>query len=626
RPEGRILSYRESVGHHVVGALANLESTARHAPEMLADLRAARVLAHDPQGPYAHRTFALLPTANHSRLREWVELLHLHGLEVHRSTRDLVIPAATDGLGRDLKDVLLPAGTILVPNRQPLGHLAAAILEFDPRLSPAVLEDERREILRTGGSRMYDATSWSLCHLTGLPALTLHTDLPEATEPLLRPTPAPGLVRGADHPVAWIFDGADDLATAAAARLLERGVQVRAANKPFTFDGHPFERGSAVVVALDNRTFPGDLATTVAHTAAELGLDALAVASGLGAGDLPDLGGSHFVRLEPPRIGIAGRDTANSTDFGSLWHAIDHQLGIRNSPLERLNAGDLHRYNVLILPDGTADEVASDALANWIRQGGTLIAVGSATRPFLSESNQLSHVRDLPDALGKLPEYELAILREWEARHIPPLDTNAIWSHQPSFPVAYPWPGSDGAHPEEKELKRRDTWQRPFMPAGTILATRIDTNHWLTAGTLEPLPVMADRGPVLMVAEGAQAPIRFGLLTPTPTNSSAVVPPSSQPANAASEAEKKKEFLRPGWAMLPTNTVMHLRMGGLLWPEASQRLAHAAWVTCESVGRGQIILFASPPTFRGGAKGTQRILLNAVVLGPGMGATHTLRP
>ncbi|MCC6232818.1 MAG: hypothetical protein IT580_09255, partial [Verrucomicrobiales bacterium] len=42
RPEGRILSYRESVGHHVVGALANLESTARHAPEMLADLRAAR--------------------------------------------------------------------------------------------------------------------------------------------------------------------------------------------------------------------------------------------------------------------------------------------------------------------------------------------------------------------------------------------------------------------------------------------------------------------------------------------------------------------------------------------------------------------------------------------------------
>ena len=63
-----------------------------------------------------------------------------------------------------------------------------------------------------------------------------------------------------------------------------------------------------------------------------------------------------------------------------------------------------------------------------------------------------------------------------------------------------------------------------------------------------------------------------------------------------------------------------MRMSGLLWPEAAQRIANSAYLTHEKAGSGQIILFSGQPNFRGAARGTNRLLLNAVVYGAGLGS------
>ncbi len=681
RPEGRILSYGESVQHHVIGSLANLRTARAHARDLLRELRANRLRALDPAGPYAHRTFAVLPNTNASRLRVLTELLQLHGLELYRAARPFTAAAATNHLGQLVTAPNLPAGTLLIPNRQPLGHLVAAALEFDPRLSDQALREERRDLLRTGRSRLYDTTAWNLTMFFGLDALALAGDLPPGAEPYREPEPAPAPAAAPAQPVAYVFDGADDLSVPAAARLLERGVQVRVADKDFVLDQTPFARGSVVVTRLDNRTFAGDLAATVDRTANELGLGAVAVTSGLGAGDLPDLGGRHFRRLEPPRIGLLGRGRFDFTDFGSLWHTLDQRLGIRHSTLEDGAALDLARYNVLILPHAWSGTnlLSRDALKEWVRGGGTLIAIGSSVGPYIAEAAAFSKVRRLPDVLGRLAEYELAILREWLARdlrahHVPP---EQLWTHQPTPGLRYPWQAAGGAHPEEKELKRRDAWQDLFMPQGALLAGRVDTNHWLTFGCPEPIPLLADRRSVLMAAGDVEAPIRYGYLVATnaPTNSpsggaqasvpevqasgsvvqasgsvvqasgsevqASGLPSSGQqvaanstgtseisgPAGAPAGASKDKpEPPRIGWAATPPGTTLYLRMSGLLWPEAAHRIAHTAWVTRESYGRGQIILFATPPTFRGSIRATMRVFLNAAVYGPGLGANHPLRP
>ena len=83
-------------------------------------------------------------------------------------------------------------------------------------------------------------------------------------------------------------------------------------------------------------------------------------------------------------------------------------------------------------------------------------------------------------------------------------------------------------------------------------------------------------------------------------------------------------------SMHPTETPVRLvdedglRLGGLLWPEARQRLANSSFATVERHGKGQLILFASNPTHRGWYPGMERLFLNAVLLGPGMGTDQGL--
>ena len=107
------------------------------------------------------------------------------------------------------------------------------------------------------------------------------------------------------------------------------------------------------------------------------------------------------------------------------------------------------------------------------------------------------------------------------------------------------------------------------------------------------------------------------------TNASTASGSSDKPD---ADKKEKKEPPRVGWSALPPGTEMHLRMSGLLWPEATHRLANSAYVTREPLGRGQIILFANRPTFRAATLGPARVMLNAMIYGPGYGAAQPIRP
>jgi hypothetical protein len=387
-----------------------------------------------------------------------------------------------------------------------------------------------------------------------------------------------------------------------------------------------------VITRLDNRSFAGDLGQTIDATTRELGVRAVAISTGLGEGDLPDLGGEHFQRLEPPRIALLSRGGMNIYDLGEIWFFLDHELGIRHSRVTVEGEQDLSRYNVVIMPErgGPLPGSWTNRLKDWVRAGGTLIAMGNSAAQLGDEKLDFSKVRALPEVLTKLGDYELSVFREWLARDgdLPP--ANAVWSHKAVPGLKYPWQTVDGGHAEEKELKKRDAWLKLFMPQGALVATRVDTKHWLTFGCDEPLPVLAFRDPVLMAAEGVEVPIRLGYLTKTeskPADAAQSNPSDRSDQSESSDPKKdKKEPPRVGWSALPPGTEMHLRMSGLLWPEATHRLANSAYVTRESYGRGQIILFATGPTFRAATLGPTRVMLNAMIYGPGFGAAQPIKP
>jgi hypothetical protein len=417
------------------------------------------------------------------------------------------------------------------------------------------------------------------------------------------------------------------------------------ADKPFQFDGHDFARGSVLITRKDNTQFSGDLVATLREVCKEAKSAAIGVGTGMGPGDLPDLGGEHFVLLQPPRIAILGREPITAYSFGESWYVIDHMLGLRASYIDAhgLGGSDLRRYNVLVIPDGAGPVLKEhmEDLKAWATAGGTIVTVGSSCGAFAKEKDGLGSTRLLPDVLTKLDAYRQAVVREWEGRTTEP-DPVKVWSATPPAELTYPWMiGESGGGGDDKggddEAKRRDAWRAVFMPAGTVLAGRVDDRSWLTAGCGEYVPLVYFGDTVLMPPPGVQAPVRLGVFsgascsiadepeeeapTPKPEAKDSDKPNADKPG-----AEKEEKKQPAGWTIAPSGYELRLRMSGLLWPEAANRLANSAYVTRESIGAGQLILFAASPTYRAAALGTTRIFSNAVVCGPGMGASQPIKP
>jgi hypothetical protein len=606
QPNGSILSYREAVAHQAVSSLANLGSLQKNLRAILADYAAERAKVVAADGPYAKKSFAILPNANAGRAQRFLDLMALQGIEVQRLAKASKV-TATDHMGRQAS-VDLPAGTLVINNRQPEARLIASFLDFDPRMPRKVLEKERREILKKDDSTMYDWTAWNLTMLFGLPSYMVGAEL--AGEALTSTAPAAAATDGA---LMLALPGADDRTVFAAARLMERGLVLRALDEDTTLDGKAMARGSIVAMKRDNTA---GFDQTFAEVAAELGLPVTAVRAGLGAGDLADIGGEHFDLLSAPRIAVLGRGATNSQDYGNLHYLLDQRVGIRHTLLDETQwfGNDLRRYNVLVVPDRNAPlpENIARAIKPWVEQGGTLIAIGRAAGQLSKEKAELTAVRSLPDVLDKLEPFQVSVWREWSAEQL--ADDATIWSRSPQNGATVPWGKGKAEKVDKDEAARRDAWQAMFMPQGAILAARVDTEHWLTWGSPSVLPVLYGNSPVLLNAEPSQAPVRLGVYAPATA------------AAADKGDDKDKSARRAGWAPLPEGQDLKLRMSGLLWPEAAQRLASASYLTREGVGRGQVILFAAPPSQRAGTEGTIRLLSNALVLGPGLGAQAPVIP
>jgi hypothetical protein len=60
-----------------------------------------------------------------------------------------------------------------------------------------------------------------------------------------------------------------------------------------------------------------------------------------------------------------------------------------------------------------------------------------------------------------------------------------------------------------------------------------------------------------------------------------------------------------------------LVLSGIVWDEGRPQLASKAFLIHEPVGSGQIVAFAEDPNYRAYAEATQLLFMNAVLLGSG---------
>ena len=596
RPEGTIQSYKESVHHQFVSSLANLNTLRKHSKSMYKDYWSARKYNISKNSKYANQTFVILPTQNFDRINTLVEKLEAQNIEIYKNNKDLAVKNVLKQSGDIYEDFLIPKGSLIIPNRQPEAPLISAMLEFDADIDKDVLIEERQKNLRDGSSIMYDTTAFNFSMMYGLSAITVPENI---NTNLDRWTPSPTNIDIKETAVMWVTNGIDDRSVAFAARLMEKGIEVRVIDKETTLSNKFISRGSVVVLAMDNPNY-GNLTSDINLIASDLDISINSMDSGFGDEDLPDWGGRHFRLLERPQIAILGQADYSSYDVGVSWWSLDHHLGVRHSLINGsfTSYADLRRYNTLIMPSGYPDMNQDEIkiLSDWIEQGGTLIAHNSSSGLIASEGG-IGNVKLIQETFEESHSYNLKLMREIYSLS-DEINIDAVENNRVNVSNIYPWEANENVLSSE-DLERRDEWQSLFMPSGAMVAGRIDEEHWLTFGTNKTIPVLYSDYPVLMTNDRAEVAVRIGeIVDNEDIDLSTVI----------------------NWSSLPKGKELNVRMSGLVWPEASQRISNSAYLTRERIGKGQVILFSGEPNFRGAALGTNRLWLNAVVYGAGLGS------
>jgi hypothetical protein len=588
RRSGIVRSYRQSVHGHAVASVANLMTLANHREEILRDYAEARQDAID----VGRDAFVIIPGRHPDRERELIVTMMRQGIEVHRSD-EAFTARAHDTLARR-RPLDVPAGAYVIWAAQPQGRLLRELLDLDPRVDDETLQKEREDLEREEGSRLYDVTAWDLAHAYGVEGGWIRA--PKRPTTALTQLPSPPTLTAPDpNAVAWAVDARDDASLRFAAAAMRNGIAVHVARKPLRFAGQALPRGSLIIRRQENTA---DVAERIALAARDAGTPVLSSGTSRSPDEGPDLGGHEFELLERPRVAIISNSPISPSDFGHTWHELDRQLGISASFLDAQSLGqyDLRRYNVIVLPPAWGLQGLlkrhGGALASWAKAGGTLVALGGAASA-LANDDRFGGLRTRADAIEDLDDYQRQVERERDAREVT-VDPKEVWtrprrgeSSDPDDPPTMDRPDDrdeDEDDPSDPDARRDDEWRERFMPSGAIARGLLDDRHWLTSGIdAEELAVFVGDDAVLWSDDGLDTAVRL--------------------ANAKRVA-----------------------IAGLLWPEARQRLGGGAYLTREGLGRGQVIAFATTPLMRGYWRATARLFGNAIVLGPGLGASAPTIP
>jgi hypothetical protein len=302
---------------------------------------------------------ALIPVADQHDGNEAIALvdkLMIGGVEVYRADQ----PFQQDGK-------TYPAGTFVVPFNQVFGRYVKDLLE----------KQYYPEVHRAPGAPAeapYDVSAWSLGMQFGVSTPYAHTPLP-ATLQWTKLTTAPQYVlRAASTGSGWTFPYDGALSALVVNRLLRAGAKVSFAKA----------HGSDAVYAVTSVTPEVWSRATEDFLVTDKFMPAL------------DPG----VDVKEPRVGLYQAWTANMDEGWTRW--VLEQYGFPYTTLENpdIKAGKLRQhFDAIILPDARTREILEGrdskttppdyrggigeqgwaALAEFVHDGGTLIALGDAS-------------------------------------------------------------------------------------------------------------------------------------------------------------------------------------------------------------------------------------------------------
>jgi len=395
RPDGTTLTLRDRALHHWTAGKATLRTVAAGKGELLRDYAAFHRSVGEGQPDVL-----LVPGTDQSRVEALVELLRLQGIRVERATRSFRADARPhDGFAARRE---FPAGTYRVPARQPRGRLATTLLQAETVLDATF---------------SYDVSAWSLPYAYGVEAHSVSRVPDAGWQPIGETT----LLAAKESPVT---DGADPygylVAPSFAAwpglvKFLADGGRVIALDEPFSLAGRAWPAGTLFL--------PRALNAGLNERVRKAGLDGYVVATGTGwVANGNELGTEDSYLLELPSVAVLTGSGVYATSYGAHWFFLERTLGLPFDavPVDRLSSIDLDRYDVLVVPEtsrGALGKAELDRLKDWVRSGGTLVAVGSgaaAVAKDVAEIELRTAETDSDDPAQALRGRKARELERWE--------------------------------------------------------------------------------------------------------------------------------------------------------------------------------------------------------------------
>jgi hypothetical protein len=356
-----VLTFPFTIRNHVSTGIATVKAAVEEKKGLFNLQKEFFRSAVDQGKAYPYKAFVFGDSRDQSLTLNFLDLLLQHHINVYELSGDLTQEGKKFEKGK----------AYIVLSDQPNFRLVHSIFE---------------ETAKLNDSLYYDNTSWSIIHAYGLQYARLATPV-TATGSLVSAVPiVKGTVVGGASQYAYLINWSEYNASRALYYLLDKGVVVKTAYKPFsikTAEGvKNFSYGTLVIpVAL--QTIPADsLLARVKEAAEKAAVSAYSTTTGFSTEGI-DLGSSNIKPVKKPTVAVIAGAGTNFEEVGQVWFLLNQHLGLPVTKLDvsSLGRADLTRYNNIILVSGTynsLDKNAAARLKNWVTEGGTLIAFKNA--------------------------------------------------------------------------------------------------------------------------------------------------------------------------------------------------------------------------------------------------------
>jgi hypothetical protein len=506
RSDGTLATLLDSTHHHFIADMATLEILADNREAMLMDYYSFRKSGMEEVTTEPFKQYVLPLVGDAGRVDSLVELLLRHQIEVYRAPEAISSQKAQTYFDRESKPRDFHAGSYVVPLEQPQKRLIKVLLEPDPKLEQKFLDEvyatrERNKLLGADTPKeplfFYDITAWSLPVTYGIEGAAFTEDIVTLSDDwLVTAPPQPkGRVIGGKANYAYVFPYNDGGAKMAG-MLLQEDYNVALAMKGFKNAGREFPPATLITRVQRN---PETLHERVAGWAEE----------GISFG-------SVFVKnLEKPRIMVLSHEPTRATTFGGVYTLLDQRFGLTFSAVrtEHFAGADLSRYNVIVIPDGSPEgyerligEKGIGRLQNWIREGGTLVALKGGAAFTVREGVELTDVKlitEVPDPETTHQEGEEVPTKPVE--NLPGAIFKATLNNHYYLGLGYP---------AEIAVQVRGTYLFSKTESGTNVATYPEASHIMGHKWEDTETILSDK-PYLMDVPVGQG--RVILFTDDPT-------------------------------------------------------------------------------------------------------------